>query len=81
MFHKIIQVIPKEKLIIEVEFDNGIKKIYDINKIINKWETFKDLKNEIIFKNVKVDIGGYGIIWNENIDLSSEEIWQNGQEI
>ena len=30
--------------------------------------------------NVKVDAGGYGISWNDNIDLSSNELWENGKE-
>ena len=79
MFHKIIRVFPKENLIIEVEFENKIRKIYDINRVLEKWEVFKKLKNNNIFKNVKVDIGGYGISWNESIDLSCEEIWENGK--
>lgn len=79
MFHKIKEVLPKENLIIEVEFENKIKKEYDIKKIINKWRVFENLHDDKLFKNVKVDAGGYGIIWNENIDLSCKEIWDNGQ--
>ena len=78
MFHKIKNVLPKEDLIIEVEFENQVKKQYDIKKIISKWKVFEDLKDKELFFKVKVDQGGYGIIWNENIDLSCEEIWQNG---
>ncbi len=78
MFHKIKDVLPKEDLIIEVEFENQVKKQYDIKKIISKWKVFEDLKDKELFFKVKVDQGGYGIIWNENIDLSCEEIWQNG---
>ena len=78
MFHKIKDVLPKEDLIVEVEFENQVKKQYDIKKIISKWKVFEDLKDKELFLKVKVDQGGYGIIWNENIDLSCEEIWQNG---
>lgn len=81
MFHKIKNVLPKEDLIIEVEFENEVKKQYDIKKIISKWKVFEDLKNKELFLKVKVDQGGYGIIWNENIDLSCEEIWQNGTNV
>lgn len=81
MFHKIKNVFPKEDLIIEVEFENQVKKQYDIKKIISKWKVFEDLKDKELFFKVKVDQGGYGIIWNENIDLSCEEIWQNGTNV
>lgn len=81
MFHKIEEVIPKENLIIVVKFKNGIIKKYNIKEIIDKWEIFNELYNDQLFKMVKVDPGGLGISWNEKIDLSSEEIWENGIEI
>jgi hypothetical protein len=34
-----------------------------------------------LFNKVSVDGGGYGIVWNENIDLSSDELWYNGKKI
>lgn len=30
---------------------------------------------------VQVDPGGYGISWNDNVDLSENELWINGKEI
>ena len=41
-------------------------------------KNIKGLKDEKLFNCAKVDVGGYAIIWNEEIDLSSEEIWNNG---
>ena len=32
------------------------------------------------FNKVKVDEGGYGISWNENIDISCNELWFNSYE-
>lgn len=81
MFYKIKKVIPKENLIIIVEFENDIIKQYDIKRLLDKIEVFNILKDKNIFDNVKVDVGGYGISWNEDIDLSSEEIWENSIEI
>lgn len=81
MFHKIVEVKPKDNFILIVKFENGVERQYDIKILMNKFEVFKELNNEILFKNVKIDVGGYGISWNENIDLSSEEIWNNGIEI
>ena len=28
-----------------------------------------------------VDVGGYGIVWNDDVDLSCDELWENGKEI
>ena len=63
------------------KFKDGTIKVYDIKNLIDKYEIFNDLKNKKLFKLVKVDQGGYGLSWNENIDLSSEEIWKNGIKI
>ena len=81
MFHKIVEVKPKGNFILIVKFENEVEKQYDVKIMMNKIEVFKELNDENLFKNVKIDVGGYGISWNENIDLSSEEIWNNGIEI
>ncbi|MBE5951658.1 MAG: helix-turn-helix domain-containing protein [Lachnospiraceae bacterium] len=33
-----------------------------------------------LFRNVKVDAGGYGISWNDDLDLAAEDIWLDGIE-
>lgn len=40
---------------------------------------FSPLKGPELFKAVTVDQGGYGVIWNSDIDLSEYELWRNGQ--
>ncbi len=39
---------------------------------------FQLLKNEALFKAVRVDLGGYGISWSDEVDLSEYELWTNG---
>lgn len=78
-FHTIKSVSPLENFIIEVLFNNGIYKRYDLKPLIQRFNVFKVLNNLEVFNDVKVDSGGYGIIWNEDLDLSSEEIWENGE--
>lgn len=79
MFHKVKEIYPLEGYILEVTFQNDVKKFYDVSKLFTKWKIFENLKNEEgLFEQVKVDQGGYGISWNEDIDLSSEELWENG---
>ncbi len=77
-FHTIKSVKPLKNMMLDVVFNNGTNKKYDVKRLIEKHNVFKALKDEKIFNSVKVDIGGYGIIWNGKIDLSSEEIWNNG---
>ena len=75
---KSVKALKDKKL--EISFDCNIKKIYDCNKLIQK-ESFKILENDLFFKNVHTDSGGYGIIWNDDVDLSESELWLNGKEI
>lgn len=61
-----------------VEFDNGEKKKYDISPLMSK-EMFAPLNNTALFKAVKVEQGGYAVVWNSDIDISEYELWNHGQ--
>ena len=78
MFEKIKSVEPMNDFILRTVFENGVIKLYDVKPVMQKISVFQDLKNNNIFKNVKVDIGGYGISWNDYIDLECTELWENG---
>ena len=39
------------------------------------------IDNPDLFYEVRVDTGGYGIIWNDDIDLSCDELFKNGRRI
>ena len=60
-----------------VEFANNEFKKYDIDPLLSK-EMFYPLKNQAFFKNVRVDVGGYAVVWNEDIDISEYELWNHG---
>jgi len=77
---KIVSVQPQENRRLLVTFANGTRKIYDCAQLLER-EVFQLLKNEAFFKSVKVDSGGYGISWNDELDLSEYELWTNGIEV
>lgn len=77
MFHRVKEVIPLENMLLKIKFVNNKIKVYDVKPLIKKREIFNELKNEKLFKKVKVDQGGYGISWNDNIDLACNELWEN----
>lgn len=79
MFYKVKDVKILENYILEITFQNDIVKHYDVSKLFEKWNVFKQLKmDKKLFQQVKVDEGGYGISWNDEIDLSCNELWENG---
>ncbi len=60
-----------------IEFTNQEVKKYDILHLLEN-PLFAPLSQPAFFKNFKVEKGGYGIVWNEDIDLSEYELWKNG---
>lgn len=81
MFHKIKNVTALPDYKISIQFSEGITKIYNVKELIEKNPMFKNLKNEELFYNVEVDVGGYGIIWNDDIDISCDELYEKGETI
>ena len=77
-FPKIQSEKPLSNLQLLVTFQNQIKKIYDCSHLLAR-EHFKPLQDNVLFKTVYVDHGGYGIIWNDDLDLAESELWINGQ--
>lgn len=81
MFHKVKDVQPLPDYMLSVRFVDGVSKNYDVKPLFKKWDVFMSLKNiSGLFEQVKVDTGGYGIVWNEYIDLSCDELYYNGLE-
>lgn len=81
MFHKVKNVFPLEDYKLLIQFISGVSKIYDVKPLFSWKDIFKSLKQNELFYDVQVDQGGYGISWNDDIDLSCDELWDNGQEI
>ena len=81
MFHKVKFVVPLPDLKLSIQFYEGVTKIYDVKKLFDKYPSFISLRKEHLFKCVHVSEGGYGIIWNDNIDLSCNELWDNGVKV
>lgn len=79
MFHKVKEVKPVKDYILSVFFVDGTEKTYDIEPLFEEIDVFNSLKSiSGLFEQVKVDAGGYGISWNDHIDLSCDELWDNG---
>ena len=79
VFHLIRSLSTTKDLRLIAQFDDGTIKSYDVEKLSRRNCVFKEFKsNPELFAKAKVDTGGYSVIWNESLDLSSDEIWANG---
>ncbi len=82
MFHKIKNVSALPDFRLSVQFSEGVTKIYDVKPLFEKIPCFVELKNDLDeFYSVYVDVGGHGIVWNDDLDLSCDELWENGAEV
>lgn len=66
---------------LSVQFCEDVTKIYDVKLLFEQLPVFAALQNEEEFFGVVVDAGGYGIIWNADLDLSCDELWENGVDV
>jgi len=73
---KAVKSIQNKSLLIT--FQNDIQKIYDCSILLNN-KYFIPLRDDSLFGLVKVDQGGHGISWSDEIDLSESELWLNGK--
>ena len=79
MFHKIKSVTPLSDFKLNVQFSEGVTKLYDMKLLLERIPAFRQLEdNPAEFADVSVDVGGYGLVWNDDLDLSCDELWQNG---
>lgn len=78
MFHKIKDVYPLHDLKLSVRFVEGVTKIYEVGQLMERTPQFKMLLDNGLFYEVSVDVGGHGIIWNDDLDLSCNELWDRG---
>ena len=79
MFHKVKAVSPLPDYQLLVVFSEGVTKRYHVKPLFQTLPVFLDLQNiPSLFEQVVVDAGGYGISWNDDLDLACDELWENG---
>ncbi len=78
---KIKQIkIDSQQYVLIVLFDNGVTKEINFDEKLND-DFYADLRNRLLFEQAKVDVGGYGVSWNDDIDISEHELWNMGKTI
>lgn len=78
-YPRINRVTPQAGKRLLVEFVNGVFKIYDCTPLLQS-DVFGPLKNDALFRCARADVHGFGVVWNDEIDLAESEVWINGQD-
>ena len=70
-----------EKCVVKVTFQNGVIKTLDMEALIPEYPVFAELRNRKLFLKGKLDPSGWGIIWNDQIDIAIEGVYDLGKTI
>lgn len=79
MFHKLKSVTSLDDFKLLIHFIDGTARQYDVRPLLTQYEAFQPLATTPgLFEQVVVDAGGYGVSWNDDIDIDCNELWENG---
>ena len=80
MFHDATKVCFKEKTIVEITYRDGNVIQFDIRSLYDKYPQFKVLEeDQQLFYSGQLDPGGYGVVWNDELDLSMSGVYRIGK--
>lgn len=80
MFHKAIKLEFGKGTVIELTFQDGKVKRYDMAVLFDKYPQLRALENRELFLSGQL-MGAYGIIWNDDLDIEAETIYEEGETI
>ena len=79
MYNRLTSISFEENLIIMAKFNDGKIVSYNIRQLYDQFPIFKELENDpLLFNNGIIAPGGCGIIFNDEIDIACEELYENG---
>lgn len=80
MFHRAVDLKFGPDVTLLLAFEDGAVKEYDMSGLFGKYPQLKALKNRALFLSGKL-IGGFGIIWNDELDLETETVYEEGKTV
>ena len=80
MSNRIERICAEDDMTLVAVFRDGTEKKYDVRQMYDICPQLRVLEDDAgLYRAVKVDTGGYGVSWNDDLDLDAEEIWDNGE--
>lgn len=80
MLHKAIKLEYREGTTLELTFQDGKVKRYDMSSLFSKYPQLEALKDRTLFTSGKL-LGPYGIVWNDDLDIEAETIYEDGETV
>ena len=77
MFHKAINLSFREGTTLELTFQDGVVKQYDMSELFSKYPQLIVLEDRDLFLSARL-ASPYGIIWNDDLDIEAETIYEEG---
>ena len=80
MIPRIKTLVVLDNFLLNVEFDDGKKVIYDVKEDISTLPTFRALQEVYgLFQQAQLDTSRTCVYWNDEIDLASDSIYEYGK--
>ena len=76
-YPRVASVTAVTPLRLAVTFDNGATRLYDCAALLSRPE-FQPLAEPSFFRSVSADRHGFGVFWNDDLDLAESELWLKG---
>lgn len=77
MFHKAIKLEYGEGTTLRLTFQDGYIKTYDMSLLFSKYPQLEALNERSFFLSGKL-VSPYGVIWNDDLDIETETIYEEG---
>lgn len=82
IIHNIISLVILDNYSLLATFENGKRKRYDMKPLIEEIKALQPLKTvKGLFQKAHLSPQGYGVIWNDDIDIDSYIIYKEGVEV
>lgn len=81
VFHKLKTLATLDDYILLAGFKDGEWRKFDLKPLMEKYPPFRQLKDETLYRKARIDVGGFGIVWNDEVDLSAEGVYIGGEKV
>lgn len=69
-----------EGVVLELTFQDGKIVRYDMARLFSKYPQFEELRRDRkLFLSGHLDTGGYGVIWNDELDIDATSVYECGE--